>query len=253
LTTKQITSAAIFLGTGCLLFAAEAPHQDELTHKVQVSETKRIAFPQGSTLRFRNSVGVLTVEAWDRPEVEITTIKSTKTAIGAGGLEKARQRLDKVSVSAGQQGGELVVTTTFPRHRPFGLPYPLSGNTGFDLEYRVKAPASARIVADHTLGEVNIDGVAGDIEVTVAQGQILLHLQWRCLPADRRSTGEIATIAHRAGLRSMAIDGFEKANPNVTVVGDDTNPCDDPTTFDAKPDSAVDSSSTKDTAVTAAV
>src|ERR1700722_5932427 len=176
LTTKQITSAAIFLGTGCLLFAAEAPHQDELTHKVQVSETKRIAFPQGSTLRFRNSVGVLTVEAWDRPEVEITTIKSTKTAIGAGGLEKARQRLDKVSVSAGQQGGELVVTTTFPRHRPFGLPYPLSGNTGLDLEYRVKAPASARIVADHTLGEVNIDGVAGDIEVTVAQGQILLHL-----------------------------------------------------------------------------
>jgi len=27
---------------------------------------------------------------------------------------------------------------------------------------------------------------------------------------------------------------FEKANPNVTVQGDDTNPCDDPTTFDAK-------------------
>src|ERR1700749_292464 len=27
---------------------------------------------------------------------------------------------------------------------------------------------------------------------------------------------------------------FEKANPNVTVKGDDTNPCDDPTTFDAK-------------------
>jgi multiple sugar transport system substrate-binding protein len=27
---------------------------------------------------------------------------------------------------------------------------------------------------------------------------------------------------------------FEKANPNITVTGDDTNPCDDPTTFDAK-------------------
>lgn len=27
---------------------------------------------------------------------------------------------------------------------------------------------------------------------------------------------------------------FEKANPNVTVIGDDTNPCDDPTTFNAK-------------------
>jgi multiple sugar transport system substrate-binding protein len=27
---------------------------------------------------------------------------------------------------------------------------------------------------------------------------------------------------------------FEKANPNITVKGDDTNPCDDPSTFDAK-------------------
>ena len=27
---------------------------------------------------------------------------------------------------------------------------------------------------------------------------------------------------------------FEKANPNITVVGDDTNPCDDPATFNAK-------------------
>jgi hypothetical protein len=170
------TSAAIFFGTSCLLFAAEAPQQDELTHKVQVSETKRVAFPSGGTLRFRNSVGVLTVEAWDRPDVEITTIKSTKAAIGAGELEKARQTLDKVSVSAEQHGDELVVTTTFPRHRPFRLPYPLSGKTGFNLEYRIKAPASARIVADHTLGEVNIYGVTGDIQVTVAKGQILLHL-----------------------------------------------------------------------------
>jgi multiple sugar transport system substrate-binding protein len=30
------------------------------------------------------------------------------------------------------------------------------------------------------------------------------------------------------------VAAFEKANPNVTVVGDDTNPCDDPTTFNAK-------------------
>jgi multiple sugar transport system substrate-binding protein len=30
------------------------------------------------------------------------------------------------------------------------------------------------------------------------------------------------------------IKQFEKANPSVTVQGDDTNPCDDPTTFDAK-------------------
>ena len=41
----------------------------------------------------------------------------------------------------------------------------------------------------------------------------------------------------QAAQRKFFVDdiaAFEKANPNVTVVGDDTNPCDDPTTFDAK-------------------
>jgi multiple sugar transport system substrate-binding protein len=30
------------------------------------------------------------------------------------------------------------------------------------------------------------------------------------------------------------VAAFEKANPSITIVGDDTNPCDDPATFDAK-------------------
>ncbi|HYZ52838.1 MAG TPA: extracellular solute-binding protein [Streptosporangiaceae bacterium] len=30
------------------------------------------------------------------------------------------------------------------------------------------------------------------------------------------------------------VAAFEKANPNITIVSDDTNPCDDPTTFNAK-------------------
>src|ERR1700742_3156873 len=41
----------------------------------------------------------------------------------------------------------------------------------------------------------------------------------------------------QAAQRKFFVDdiaAFEKANPNITVVGDDTNPCDDPTTFDAK-------------------
>jgi len=168
--------AAIGLGTSCLVLAADAPKQDEPKQKVQVSKTQRVDFPSGGTLRMKNSVGVLTVEAWDRPDVEITTIKSTKVELDARGREKAMHELDRVNVATERQGNELVVSTIFPRHRPFRVFYPLSGNTNFDLEYRIKAPANARIVADHTLGEVNIDGLVSDIQVTLAQGEILLHL-----------------------------------------------------------------------------
>ncbi len=168
--------AAIGLGTGCLLLAADPPKQDEPKQKVQVSKTEHIDFPSSGTLRFKNSVGVLTVTAWDQPGVEMTTIKSTKIELDARGREKATHQLDRVKVAAERHGNELVIASTFPRHRPFGLPYPLSGQTNFDLEYQIKAPANARIIAHHTLGEVNIDGLVGDIHVTLAKGEILLHL-----------------------------------------------------------------------------
>jgi hypothetical protein len=173
--------AAIGFGTGCLLLAADPakqtePKRDAPKQKVQVTKTQRIDFPPGGTLRFTNSVGVLTVEAWDQPDVEIETIKSSKTDLDAHGREKATHKLDRVRVAAERRGNEVVVTTDFPGHRPFGLPYPLSGEPGFDLEYHVKAPANTRIVADHNLGEVNIDGFDSDIQVKLAQGEILLHL-----------------------------------------------------------------------------
>jgi hypothetical protein len=137
--------AAIGFGTSLSLLAGE-PRQ-----KVQVSNTQRMDFPSGGTLRLTKSTGLLTVEAWDRPEVEITTISSTKA----------------VRVAAERHGDELVVTTSFPRHSVF---------SGVDLEYRIKAPVAARLIAAHDVGDVNVDGLVGDIQVTMRQGEIMLHL-----------------------------------------------------------------------------
>src|ERR1022692_544251 len=154
--------AVLGFGAGCLLLAADEPKQ-----QVQVSKTERIDFPPGGTLRLTKSTGVLTVEAWDRPDVEITTIKSTKTEYDAGGRERAKHELNKVRVSAERHGDELVVTTDAPRHRRF---------SPFDPEYRIKAPRTARLIANHGVGDVNIDGILGDIQVTLLKGEIMLHL-----------------------------------------------------------------------------
>jgi hypothetical protein len=136
--------AVIGFGTCCLLFGADDPKQ-----KVQVSNTQRMDFPSNGTLRLKNSIGSLTVEAWDRPEVEITTIKSTKVEFGARDREKATHDLERVRVAAERRGDELDITTDFPRYRTFPPPYPLAGKANFALEYRIKAPSTARIIADH--------------------------------------------------------------------------------------------------------
>jgi len=174
--------AMIGFGTVCPLFAADQPKQaEEPKEKVQVSKTERMDFPAGGTIRLTNSLGVLTVEAWDRPDVEITTIKSTQGVYSASEREKGTRQLDKVNIATERHGDELVITTTFPRYGIFPISYPLTGDPNLDVEYRIKAPSTARLIAHHTAGEVNVDGLVGDITVTVVQGQILLHL-----PEDRQ-------------------------------------------------------------------
>jgi len=137
--------AAIGFATGRLLLAAGEPNQ-----KMPVTNTERMDFPSGGTLRLTKSTGMVTVEAWDRPDVEITTITS----------------INKVRVAGERHGDELVITTDFP-HRAFPR---------IDLEYRIKVPSFARLIANHDDGDVNIDGLVGDIQVTLHQGEIMLHL-----------------------------------------------------------------------------
>jgi hypothetical protein len=130
----------------CLLLAADEPKQ-----KAEVTNTQRVDFPAGGTLRIAKSTGTLTVEAWDRPDVEITTVQSENAA----------------RVTTARHGDELVVTMGFPRHLPF---------SSVDLELYIKAPRTARVIASHDAGNVNMDGLESDIRVTLPQGEILLHL-----------------------------------------------------------------------------
>jgi hypothetical protein len=127
-------------------------------------------------LRFKNSVGELTVEGWDRPDVEIATIKRTKAEYASRDREKGSRELDRVRIAVERRGDELVITTDFPRHRVLPPSSLLRPATGFDLEYHVKAPMNARLAVDHDKGEVHVDNLTSDVHATVLNGGITLHL-----------------------------------------------------------------------------
>ena len=157
--------AVIALGLSSLLLAEDSARQ-----KVQISKTEHFDFRPGGVLRLKNSIGELTVEGWDHNDVEITTVKSTKMEYTPQEREKAVQELDRVQVTAQRDGDELVITTGFPRSW-----CPL-GAASFYLDYRIKVPASTRLIADHNAGEVHVDNLRGDIQVALRQGEITLHL-----------------------------------------------------------------------------
>jgi len=163
------TLALIGIGVSSLLMA-----DDVIPRKVQVSKTEQMDFPAGGVLRLNNSAGELTVEGWDRPQIEITTVKTTTIPYPPREREKALQILDRARVDVRREGNELVITTDFPgggfRSGLFG------GTAGFDLDYRIKVPSSTRLIANHGVGEVHVQDLTGDLEISVHEGEITLGL-----------------------------------------------------------------------------
>jgi hypothetical protein len=156
------------IGASCLLTADDAPQL-----QVQATHTERMDFPAGGVLHMKKSTGDLTVEGWDRPDVEITTIKSTKSYNPAD-RSAAAKSLDRIRLVPERKGDELAITTEFPKHEM--LTRLFRGVSAFELQYRIKVPRNARLIIEHDSGNVYIDDVSGDVHAKNGIGQITLHL-----------------------------------------------------------------------------
>jgi len=140
----------------------------------QISNTQQMDFPSGGTLRMVNSTGELTVEGWDRPQIEITTIKKTWDESDAPPNPNAAKELEQVQITTERKGDEIVVTTAMPKK--FFLVRPIQGESRYDVEYRIHIPHAARLAIDHQLGEIHIIDVRGEAHVSAHKGQITLYL-----------------------------------------------------------------------------
>jgi hypothetical protein len=164
--------ALLFAATS-LLLAQNGSSDLSFTKSLSATNTQRLDLPSGGTLRLNKSIGELTVEGWDQPGLEITTIKWIKIK-GDKPPKTDPKQLDKIRVTAERKDNDVVVTTEFPKH--FTLVRPFTGLSDFELEYRIKAPRNANLAIDHDIGEVHIEGVTGDIHATDGMGQITVAL-----------------------------------------------------------------------------
>ena len=70
--------------------------------------------------------------------------------------------------------GDVELSTQFPgRNR---LVRTIWGLGDFNLDYRIKVPRNAKLAIRHSVGDVIVHDVAGDIDATVRTGDIVLEL-----------------------------------------------------------------------------
>ena len=98
--------------------------------------------------------------------------------------------------------------------------------TGSSMGSRARTAVTVAIAAGFalTVSACGSSGTKAGSTSTAANGPVTISVG--CEPPTTQAQPRADWLADVAA--------FEKLNPNITVKGDDTNPCDDPATFNAK-------------------
>ena len=143
----------------------------------QVTNTERIDFAPGGTIRINSSYGYLTVEGWDQPAVEITVTKSLRFG-GSKNQDQDQRRLESIRVITNHASPtELTISTTrASRHGAWPPHFSSTTTNGVRVDYEIHVPRDSRLAIHHGTGFVFVSGVTSDIEASAGRGDILLML-----------------------------------------------------------------------------
>jgi hypothetical protein len=152
---------------------------DRSKETLSSTHTDRFNVAAAGAIRLENSFGEVDIDGWDRPEVEVTVVRSTEHVYDSKAqprrhLDEAQRRLDSVQITAKQDGNDIVISTAYPALN--GFTHPLSRRSDIQISYRIKAPRASKLIVDHNSGGVNVSDISGDIHATVINGEITLTL-----------------------------------------------------------------------------
>jgi hypothetical protein len=157
-----------------IAFALPLLADDLSQDRVSSTHTERFNVSAAGAIRLENSFGQMDIEGWDRPEVEVTVVRSSVHLYDAKQRTEAQAHLETAQITAKQNGNDVVISTAYPPRNWFMRV--LSGRGDIEIGYRIKAPHASKLIIDHHSGGLIVSNFSGDIHATVGDGQITLAL-----------------------------------------------------------------------------
>src|ERR1700688_3622350 len=117
---------------------------DRSKQKLSATKTERFSVPAPGVIRLENSLGEVDIDGWDRPEVEVTVVRSSEHLYDPKERAEAQRRLDSVQITAKQNGNDLVISTAYPPQN--GFVHPLSRRSDIEISYRIQAPRASKLI-----------------------------------------------------------------------------------------------------------
>lgn len=127
----------------------------------------------GGKLVLANVNGDITVEAWDRPQVEIQAEKRIRSR----SQSEAQEAMERFEVEVDRRGDTLVVRADRPRGSDGFWSWIFGRHIEAQVEYRVRVPASFELDLETVNGNLAVDRVHGRIDAGTVNGRVWIAVR----------------------------------------------------------------------------
>lgn len=142
------------------------------------------------TLTLDTRVGDIYVEGWDDPHVRIESEK----VVRAKSEEKAERQYGRIRIQIQGQDEQVLVRTIYPPRR---LWRPFRGESKLSVNFRIKMPYDANLVLKCVDGDVQVEGLVGNEQLSVNYGDVEIAIP---------STGNLRLLNARTWLGYVQSD-----------------------------------------------
>jgi DUF4097 and DUF4098 domain-containing protein YvlB len=185
-----------FLGLNPL----EASAQGKVKHEEKFEKTESLA--RDGKVEIRNVSGNVDVVTWDRNEVSIDALKTSR----ASTMDKAKENASKVKIEVTRENGILKIETKYPK--------PSIKNLNVSVYYKVTIPSQASISARTVSGDVTLEDIGGKAAAETKSGDVTVTGAQNGAKAETVS-GDVYVVDIDNGAFCKTASGNVKAK-NVT-------------------------------------
>lgn len=142
---------------------------------------KEYTLSPGGRLILENSVGEIEITGWDEPRVEIVAVKKVRYK---DSRERARELLKQIDIEIRQTGNEIKIETNIPEDYDLGGGWTIGKlirlgkivkNEKFGgVTFKIKLPRRTDLNLEQSVGELEVDGVTGEIKIDNSVGELAL-------------------------------------------------------------------------------
>lgn len=139
-------------------------------------EKKNFKMRQGGYITVIGDNGLISVESWNRAEVEVTITKR----VWDSSRRRAEARLKKLRIDIDHRGDRLVIRYVGDERRGefkfFDLfdPDNWHGRQSPEVDFELKVPQEVDLRLENDEGDIKVFGVTGDFELDVDEGDLVI-------------------------------------------------------------------------------